>query len=615
MNGFLKRNTQDITPEDVYIDRDRRDASFLSGSSITPTISIAGILVLVFIVGLWGYTFRMQVLHSQSQDQGVNSAKTYIQPRRGNIFDVNGTLLADTSSTYDVVILPDQLPSDTERVFRTLAETLDISVEEIPEKIAAREGTDPIILAREVEREVAITLQTQEISGVVLKKREIRSYRYPRVFGHIIGYTGQISDREQYKEYLLNETVGKQGLEKVYEQNLHGEYGVRSPLNPEEIRKSPQPGNSLRLTVDAEFQKATHTKLKEIVDQNDKISEGVAVAMNPQTGEVLSLVSIPSYNAQMFIGGISGEEYQDLQTAEGKPLLNKAIAGEYAPGSTVKPLLAGAMLEEGVITPETEIYDPDGRLVVPNPYNPGNPAIFPDWKPHGRSDVYKAIAKSVNTFFYIYGGGTREKEGLGIERVVKWYRAFGFGSPTGVDLSGERGGTLPYTNLSADEKKKWTRGRTYNVSIGQGTLTVTPLQITTYISAIANGGTLYEPRVVDSIHNFENTETKRDLSSKVKADGLFSPKNIQVVKDGMRQTVTDGTGDELQDLPFKAAAKSGTAQTSKERNNSWFTAYAPADNPQLAVTVLVPEGDDSGETAVPVTKHMLKWYYENRGFE
>jgi len=213
------------------------------------------------------------------------------------------------------------------------------------------------------------------------------------------------------------------------------------------------------------------------------------------------------------------------------------------------------------------------------------------------------------------GGGTPEREGLGIERIVKYYRAFGFGSPTGIDLAGERDGRLPYTNLSAEEKERWTRGRTYNVSIGQGTLNTTPLQIATYISAIANGGTLYKPRLVDKIYDVNRQNVKKDIKPKVKKTNLLNPQDLKVVQEGMRRGVTNGTGDELQDLSFKAAAKSGTAQTSNERNNSWFTAYGPTDTPQIVVTVLVPEGEDSGATAVPVAKHMLKWYKKNRGFE
>jgi len=617
MFNHSNRHLKDLTPEEIYLDKEGRDVSFVEGKTMRWTITIGGILALLLMVGFWGYTFRLQALSSNEENASIY-AKTYIEPQRGKIVGKNGTLLAGNSITYDVVVFPGELPQDSAPVLENVARVLDSSKNELQSQIQGVSGQEKLVVAEDVAREAAISMQTNgSLEGVVLKKRQVRGYRYPNIFAHIIGYTGKLTkaDKQTYENYLLDETVGKRGVEQVYESQLHGEYGVRDPLNTENVRKSPVPGNSLQLTVDSEFQKTTHKKLKSIVDENEQISKGIAIAMNPQNGEVLSLVSLPTYNANTFIGGISRQKYQKLQDDEGNPLLNKATKGEYAPGSTVKPLLAGAMLQEDVITTESEINDPDGRLVVPNPYNPGNPAIFPDWKPHGRTDVYKAIAKSVNTFFYTFGGGTPDREGLGIERIVKYYQAFGFGSPTGIDLAGERGGRLPYTNLSAQEKERWTRGRTYNVSIGQGTLNTTPLQIATYISAIANGGTLYKPRLVDTMYDFERDHVTKDLQSQVKHNDLLNPQDLQVVQEGMRQGVTNGTGDQLQDLSFKAAAKSGTAQTSNERNNSWFTAYGPYDNPQIVVTVLVPEGEDSGTTAVPVAKHMLQWYKKNRGFE
>jgi penicillin-binding protein 2 len=314
---------------------------------------------------------------------------------------------------------------------------------------------------------------------------------------------------------------------------------------------------------------------------------------------------MPSYDNNLFARKISGDQYSALITDQNKPLFNRAIAGEYPPGSTIKPAIATAALSEGVISPSTVIDGLGGKLRIGN-------FSFGDWKAHGPSDVRTAIAESNDIFFYTVGGGYGSIQGLGMDRMKKYYNLFGFGNPTGVDVGGEASGFIPSEQWKLDKLgERWFVGNSYHASIGQGYITATPLQIANYTAAIANGGTLYEPHLVSQIK--KNDGEVSTVQPEIIRSNFISPEIIKVAQEGMRQVVTAGTAQPLKDLPIAVAGKTGTAQFGNEnKTHGWFISYAPYDDPQIAMAILVEGGGEGHSSGVPVTKEVYQWYFGDR---
>ncbi|MEK7097236.1 MAG: penicillin-binding transpeptidase domain-containing protein, partial [Patescibacteria group bacterium] len=289
------------------------------------------------------------------------------------------------------------------------------------------------------------------------------------------------------------------------------------------------------------------------------------------------------------------------------PLFNRAVSGEYPSGSTIKPVMAAAAFEEGVITEKTSFLSSGGLRI--------GEWFFPDWKAggHGVTNVRKAIAESVNTFFYYIGGGFQDFIGLGIERIVKYEKMFGLGSQTGVDLPGEASGFLPSKEWKEKTKnEKWYIGDTYHVAIGQGDLTATPLQIAMFTGFFANNGKIYRPHFVREILDSKDNPAKEIEEDPIR-ENFISDYNIKVVREGMRQTVTAGSARSLSLLPVEAAGKTGTAQwSSKKDPHAWFTGFAPYDYPQIVFTILIEEGREGSTVAVPIAKEFLEWYFGER---
>ncbi|MFB6225617.1 MAG: hypothetical protein ABEI13_04135, partial [Candidatus Paceibacteria bacterium] len=277
---FNKRNTpqKDLTPEDLYLDIEGESVSYVAERSFRPTVSIVGGLALIVLVLLWSYTLKLQTISGQRAEE-LSYANTYIEPQRGKIFSADGTLLASNSPAFDVIIFPNHLPQSLDATVTSLAQVLDVDESTIRERIKANQDKKQFTLVDNISTENAIQMQTEKkIEGVVLKKHQKRNYRYSKVFAHILGYTGKISRKQQkeFESYLLNDTIGKRGIEQVYERRLHGEYGVRAPLDTDQIRKEPVPGQSLQLTIDSEFQKSTYDKLQQIIRKDENIDKGIA---------------------------------------------------------------------------------------------------------------------------------------------------------------------------------------------------------------------------------------------------------------------------------------------------------------------------------------------------
>jgi len=304
---------------------------------------------------------------------------------------------------------------------------------------------------------------------------------------------------------------------------------------------------------------------------------------------------------------VSQEEYNAFLNDENNPLFNRAISGEVPSGSTIKPVVAAAALQERVISENTSFLSIGGLHI--------GQWFFPDWKAggHGVTNVRKALAESVNTFFFYIGGGYQDFVGLGVDRLVKYMRLFGLGEKSGLDLNGESAGFVPTSDWKEETKNEaWYIGDTYHISIGQGDILVTPLQVANFTAAVANGGILYRPYLVQSLLD-ENNQVVKQIEPQIIRRDFIDPYNLQVVREGMRQTVIAGSARSLSVLPVNSAGKTGTAQwSSKKQNHAWFTGFAPYENPEIVITVLVEEGREGSEVSVPIAKEILDWYFSQR---
>ena len=548
-----------------------------------------------------------------------NSLRALVIPApRGTIFDRFGKPLVYNVPSIDLVAVASDLPED-EQERTALKErlqkefSLDRSFLDQTFDLLPPQSTQGAPLKEQLTQEETLRFlgKRDQYAGISLYKTTHRDYVDSAIFAHLMGYEGKIkpAELEEHPEYLLTDSIGKQGIEKSYEEILRGKHGYQQAevdalghVKRELGVINPLAGNDLVLNIDADLQKKIYDSLETTLVKAGA-SKAAAIAIDPRNGAVRAVVSLPSFDNNLFATGISQDDYQKLATDESKPLFNRALSGEYPPGSTIKPVLASAALSEGIITPEQEIESRGGIQV-------GN-FFFGDWKAHGFTDIRRAIAVSSDVYFYSVGGGYGSVTGLGIERMKKYENLFGYGEITGIDFPSEANGFIPSPSWKKEKiGERWYIGDDYNSSIGQGYLTATPLQILNSIAAIANGGTLYAPRIGSSIKAAD--EKIISIESQIIRKDFIRPDILQVVREGMRETVTEGTAQGLKDLPVEVAGKTGTAQFgSDSKTHGWFVSFAPYNNPELALIVLV-EGQGTEETynAVPVTKEVYQWYFE-----
>ncbi|MCX6790927.1 MAG: penicillin-binding transpeptidase domain-containing protein, partial [Candidatus Gribaldobacteria bacterium] len=470
-----------------------------------------------------------------------------------------------------------------------------------------------------------------------VNKGILRVYENQKALGPILGYLGKIGPEQiaELTTYQLSDEIGKEGLEKFYEETLReqkGKFQMERNAKGEEISKKiveyPKSGNSLILALDLELQ----TKIVEVLQQvslDVGAKKTVVLALNPQTGGILASVSLPSYDNNLFSNGISVADFGILNQDKLNPLLNRTISGLYPTGSALKPFIASAALEEKVITENTQLWCPL-KICLENKYS-GKGECFVDNKFHGTSDVKRALAESVNPFFYLIGGGytapkassqfydpllPKQFTGLGINKIDQYLQLFGFGTTTGVDLPGEMPGRVPspewkqkYFKTPVDQS--WFQGDTYNLSIGQGYLLATPLQLITAIASIANSGKLIQPHFAQAIQDsFGNTI--KEFSPALTRENFISPNSIRIVREGMRQAVSSPNGSalSLNNLPVKVAAKTGTAQIGKgDIYENWIVAFAPYDNPTIVLLVLIEEVPGIQPAAQRTAREVLDWYF------
>lgn len=578
----------------------------LPGSRYVLAVVAASLLVAILL----GRAFWMQVVERQSyvaQAEENRLRREVIPAKRGIVRDRNGVVLAENVPSFDLQIIPWYLPQDEETREELLANVgreIGLSLSDIHAAIAS--STDPaqrLTLARDVEYERAISLQILIGDDRALHVVTGNKRRYPldgevRSLSHVLGYVGTISREELERtggRYRQTDVIGKTGVEASYEATLRGEPGERvhevdalNRITSLVADRAPVDGTDVTLTIDARLQRAAETALKTQLERS-KLTRGAVVAMDPRDGSILAAVSWPAYDGNLFSGAVSSTAYAALLANEDHPLLPRAWAGVYPSGSTVKPVIAAAALAEGVITPNTTVQSVGGIRI--------GSSFFPDWKAggHGPTNVRRAIAWSVNTFFYHIGGGYQSFIGLGVDRLAEWMRRFGLGSKTGLDVPGENAGFVPTKEWKEEAKhERWYIGDTYNLSIGQGDLLVTPLQVASFTAAVANGGTRVRPHVVRGA-------AATDTSSVAPSDA------VRTVQLGMRDTVVYGSGRALANMPFPVAGKTGTAQWRNDRpNHAWFTSFAPSDRPEIVVTVLIEEGGEGSSVAVPVAREVLQ---------
>ncbi len=381
------------------------------------------------------------------------------------------------------------------------------------------------------------------------------------------------------------------------------------------IAKESRSGNNLTISIDSDLQKLLTDVLKNKITETNS-SGAAAVVLDTRSGEILALVSLPSFDNNVFTNNLSGKNYQTIIKNQNWSEFNRAIGGIYPSGSTIKPFIAAAALEENIISPETKIDDTLGYIQIPNQYNPDIIYTYRDWKAHGWVDLRKAIAWSANVYFYQIGGGYKNIQGLGIERIKKYLNIFGFGSLLGIDLPGESEGLTPDPIWKKTNKNEdWYTGDTYNVSIGQGDVLVTPLQMAAAIAAIANDGTLWQPKIVSKITDSDGKIVK-EFKPKIIRDNIMDKNNLQIVREGMREAVTEGSAYFLKDLPIKVAGKTGTAQVTNtfKKTNAWFTGFAPYDNPSITLAIVIEGAGEGSTAAVPVAKEVFQWYY-NKNYD
>ncbi|MEE8389286.1 MAG: penicillin-binding protein 2, partial [Anaerolineae bacterium] len=505
----------------------------------------------------------------------------------------------------------------------------------------------PVVIKRGVDRDAALLVsqQTLLLPGVLVEVESARNYPYGSLVSQMLGYLLPVPEEGEEKYRALGyepatDRVGSAGVEATYEENLRGQKGeqiVEEDVLGQVIRvvaelAEPVPGDNVYLTLDLDLQQFVEKALRTGMEKpNVNSPRGAAVVMNPQTGEILAMVSLPTFDNNLFTPGTSADDlasnlqrlYEDVH----RPMLNHAISDRLPPGSMFKIVMAAAALQEGVLTPNTYLTCP-GEIVIPNRYFPNDPGqaqSFVCWNRsgHGRLEVVGGIANSCDIFFYKVGGGFEETgfKGLGVERIAQYARMFGFGEPAGVELPYEIGGLVPTADWKRlTYRESWSTGDTYNLSIGQGFLTVTPLQMLNALNVIANGGTLYRPRIVHHVTDSEGNVTQ-PFEPEIVRTVPISQEHLSLIRQGMEGAVAYGTSQRTQIEGLRVAGKTGTAQFCddimcgvgyQQPEHAWFIAYASreeVEEPQVSVIVFLYNGGEGTIAAVPVARDILEHYF------
>ncbi|MEF3167773.1 MAG: penicillin-binding protein 2 [Deltaproteobacteria bacterium] len=582
----------------------------------------AAFLVAAFVILLIRIGY-LQVI--KGEDLAAKSERNRLRtvrliPPRGDIVDRKGRLMVGTRPCFDICLLREEA-RDIEGLIRELAVLLDVTESDLRASIIQgmkQPSYMPVILKRDVDWETLSRVEARlhNLPGIAVEVVPGRYYPEGPVASHLLGYLGEVTgedlDAGRYPNAYAGDLVGKNGAELQWNEDLAGRAGRRwvevdaKGRYMKFLREEPPiRGNDLHLTVDLDLQKAAEEALAGQV--------GAVVALDPRSGAVRALVSTPGFDPAVLSRGVTKEEWKALNDSLLKPLYNRALQGGFAPGSTFKIVMAAAGLEEKLVDEHSTIYCPGSFWFGNRSYRCWNR------NGHGTVTLYKALVESCDVYFYHLGLR------LGVDRIARYAHAFGLGAPTGIDLPDEKGGTVASTAWKRERfKEKWYEGETVSIAIGQGYTVVTPIQMARLIAAVGNGGILYRPHVFSRLVDPEGRPV-RSSSPEVQGTVGVSKKNLSLVASALQGVVGDprGTGKACRLPKVAVAGKTGTAQVVKQakrrqdekmpwqfRDHAWFVAYAPVEDPQLAVAVLVEHGGHGGSAAAPIARKVFERWFQ-----
>lgn len=577
------------------------------------------IIVTVFLL-LLGRLFYLQLIQGKQYKAIAEENRIRTVPSlgpRGTMYDRNGAALVTNRPSFAVSIIPHELVR-AEQVLPLLSALLNMPEPEIRKMLdaAADEPFTPVRLKRNIDQATMAKVEERrrELPGVIIEAVPLREYVYKDMAGQVFGYIGAMNEEEYaaLREfgYRPSDLVGKTGLEKVWERTLKGRDGGRQiEVNAagEPVRligdKTAVAGNSLVLTLDANVQKTAQDALKEYLNWAAKggypaASGGAVVVIDPRSGAIRAMVSEPGFDPGIFAGGIGEKDWQKLLNNPHNPLNNRAIGNAYPPASVFKIVTSAAVLELGLTTP-TEIYNDTGA------YNLSG-WTFQGWKTEGLGPLDMVAALTWSSDPYYYEMGHR----LGVDRLADYAVAFGFGKTTGINLPEEAGGIVPTAAWKEETYgMAWYPGETLIAAIGQGYYLVTPLQQANMVAAVANGGLLFRPMLVDKVLD-PRGEVLQDLTPEALYTVSLKPETWAVIRKGLRGVVEKGTAAAaFQGFPVAVAGKTGTGETGTGTTHAWFACYAPYENPEIVVVVFVENGGEGGSAAAPLARKILETYF------
>lgn len=586
------------------------------------SLAFAGLVTVLVIVGV---VFRMLWLgvaqgsyYEDLATANVNYAVTTDAPR-GRILDMHGEVLAENAPAFalqlDVRAYLKQSADERAASLALIQAQAGIDPQMVEERIQAQlkaNRGEALTLFRGLTEAQVVAIRAAKRPEVTVREGYQRNYPLGMAAAHVVGYTGPVSadDLKEDPALIPSDVIGRQGVEMSYDAALRGTLGrtlvsrdAGGSLLGDERTSPATPGADLNLTIDADLQQYAYERLSSGLASLGR-TRGAVVILDPRNGAVRALVSVPAYDPGAFTQSNRSDERTQYLTNPDRPLFDRVVSGVYTPGSTIKPLHAIAALSENIVTADWSIFSP-GYLDIPNPWNPDKPTRYVDWRYQGVINARSAIAQSSNVYFYAVGGGTGGLKGLGITKLREWWHTFLLDEKTGIDLPNEGLGFLPSPAWKKDRTDTdWLLGDTYNVSIGQGDLSMTPIRLADYVATVANGGKVWVPYVNAS----STAQVATDLT---RYGAAFAE-----AQKGMRMTVTSdlGTAHTMLELPFAVAGKTGSAQIQNNaKENAFFVGYAPYQNPEIALVLLVEDAKHGSLNAVPVAQDIFRWWYEHRG--
>lgn len=580
----------------------------------------------LFLVGsrMWYLqVVKGEEYRQRSENNSVRLRK--IKPMRGLIMDRDRRIMVDNQPSFDLVFVPGQ-----KRDLRPVLEKIKNLYDQrslAPPSFSSLAGKPTPLVPLTIERNIGmeklavVEINALDLPGVVTEVTPVRQYLNGPMTAQVIGFTGEVSREELEKDssdqLSPGDITGKFGIEKFLDSHLRGKSGAEQvEVNAagkavRSLGRIPSvPGDNVVLTIDTDLQEAAWQAMGE--------RKGAVVAIDPRSGEVLAMISSPSFDPNIFNSGISAAQWEKLANDRRHPMENRAISGQYPPGSTYKPVVAIAALEEGLITPDTSFYC-NGTFEMGN-------RTFRCWnsKGHGHVSLHRAIVESCDVYFYNLG------RLLGPDKIAAYARSFGLGSPLGVDLGREKGGLVPTRQWKLSRSKEtWQMGETISISIGQGFNLITPLQLATLYGTLGNGGTLYRPRLIKQLESSDRHVIKT-YGPEVLGNLTLRPQTLQLIKKALWGVVNErgGTGQVLRRPEADVCGKTGTAQvvsmpqdakarkakllTAEVQDHALFACFAPCSDPEIAVAVIVEHGGHGGSAAAPVAKKVIDAYFAKK---